>query len=470
MGEIQTWSAVKPRAVVAFNPQWLPPLYGEYATALACNLSVPVNMTAFSTLVVLSVATQGQSVQVKEGWCEPINLFGLLVADRGQKKSQVLRPLTAPVYDFERNENLNRKDNISRDKAQLCVLKKRREALEAQLKKNIDDKEIQEQIVSLQLEIDRFKPVQPLQIIVDDITPEALATKLADNNGLGAIISSEGGGFDTFGGMYHNGVANIDILLKGYTVESVRISRKGQDRDIVLDSPNLCVLYTVQPHVLDKCLSNAEFLNRGLIDRFLFCPVSKEGEHISFNTAPVPSSLSDGYKNNLERLLAQRGSTRIMALSAEARSLFAEHYEIIENGKSDEDSLVAPYMSKLCGKTARIAGVLSVASGEEIISADTMSKAIQISEWALDNARYVLGQATPEQRQADYIVSRLKHKGVQSCTGHDLIEWCRNKSLGLSVAKDFESVKSFMVDNGYMRIISGTGIEYDFNPCLFEVK
>ena len=122
-------------------------------------------------------------------------------------------------------------------------------------------------------------------------------------------------------------------------------------------------------------------------------------------------------------------------------------------------------MSKLCGKTARIAGVLSVASGEEIISADTMSKAIQISEWALDNARYVLGQATPEQRQADYIVSRLKHKGVQSCTGHDLIE-----SLGLSVAKDFESVKSFMVDNGYMRIISGTGIEYDFNPCLFEVK
>ena len=470
METIYEWQPIETRVVPRFNTDWLPPLYGEYAKALANNLSVPVSMTAFSLLIVLSVATQGQSIQIKEGWCEPINLFGLLVADRGQKKSQVLKPLTAPVYDFERNENLNRKANISRDKAKLCVLKKRREALEAQLKKNIDDKEIQEQIVSLQLEIDQFKPLQPLQIIVDDITPEALAKKLADNNGLGAIISSEGGGFDTFGGMYHNGVANIDILLKGYTVESVRVSRKGQDRDIVLDSPNLCVLYTVQPHVLNKCLCNDEFLNRGLIDRFLFCPIPEEYKHISFNTESVPSSLSDGYKNNLERLLVQRGNTRVIALSSGARSLFADHYEMIENSKIEEDSLVAPYMSKLCGKTARIAGVLSVASGEEVVSVDTMAKAIKVSEWALDNARYVLGQATPEQRQADYIVGRLKHKGVQSCTGHDLIEWCRNKTLGLTVARDFDSVKTFMADKGYMKINQGTGIEYDFNPYLFEVK
>lgn len=97
-----------------------------------------------------------------------------------------------------------------------------------------------------------------------------------------------------------------------------------------------------------------------------------------------------------------------------------------------------------------------------------MRNAINILLWSLDNARHVLGHATLEQRQTDYIISRLKHKGVRSCTGHDLLKWCANKGLGLSVARDFDSVKTYMVDNGYLRINRGTGIEYDFNPLLFE--
>lgn len=462
------WPEIERRKIETFNTDWLPPLYGEHSEALAESLSVSQNMTAFSTLLVLSIATQGQSVQVKEGWIEPINLFGLLIAERGQKKSQVLRPLIAPIYSAEKKENARRREQISKDRATLCILKKRREALEKQLKKDTENKEIQDNLFAVQTEIDNFQPTQPLQILCDDITPEALAKKLAENNGLGAIVSAEGGGFDTFAGAYNKGVANIDILLKGYTVESVRVARKGQEHDIVLDSPNLCCLYAVQPHVLAKCLGNDEFLNRGLIDRFLFCPVSEEDKPAKFDTAPVPSSLSNGYVNNLERLLSQRGSKRVMSLSSEARSLFADHYESIEQERQNENGLVRPYLSKLAGKTARIAGVLSVVIGEEVVSAKTMRNAINISLWSLDNARHVLGHATLEQRQTDYIISRLKHKRVRSCTGHDLLKWCANKGLGLSVARDFDSVKTYMVDNGYLRINRGTGIEYDFNPLLFE--
>lgn len=464
------WPEIERRKIETFNTAWLPPVYGEHAKALAENLSVSESMTAFSTLLVLSIATQGQSVQVKEGWIEPTNLFGLLIAERGQKKSQVLRPLIAPIYSAEKQENARRRERISKDKATLCMFRKKREALENQLKKDPESKDIQEKLVAVQSEIDNFHPTRPLQILFDDITAEALAKKLSDNGGLGAIISAEGGGFDVFAGAYNKGTANIDILLKGYTVESVRVARKGQEQDIVLDNPNLCVMYAVQPHVLAKCLENAEFLNRGLIDRFLFAPISEEDRPAKFYTTPVPSSLSDGYANNLERLLSQRGNKRVLSLSSEARSLFADHYESIEQEKQNENGLVRPYMSKLAGKTARIAGVLSVASGEDVASAKTMENAINISKWALDNARHVLRQATTEQRQADYIISRMQHKGTRSCTGHDLLKWCTNKGLGLSVARDFDSVKAYMVDHGYLRINKGTGLEYDFNPHLFEQK
>lgn len=470
MDKYNTWEKIKPRSIKDFNIQWLPPLHGEYAGALADNLSVSANMTAFSILVSLSVATQGRAVEIKQGWSEPTNLYGLLIADRGQKKSQVLRPITGAIYGVERRENSKRKEQISKDTAQLKMLTDKMTALEKQFKKSPDNKEIQEQIISLQLETDRFKPVKPLQIAFDDITTEALALKLSDNNGMGAVISSEGGVFDTIAGRYQHGVANLDLFLKGYTVEPVRVARVNKEQDICLDCPNLCILIAVQPHVLDICLNNEDFLNRGLVDRFLYCPIAEEDRKVTFDTPAVPASLSDGFKNSFEQLLSRRGDTKIISLSSGARELFAEHYEQIENSKYKEGGLVCPYMSKLAGKVARIAGVLSVAIGEEVITAETMDKAINISLWALDSAKYVLESVSQEQRQADYIISRLKHKGVKSCSGHDLLDWCRNKSLGLNTAKDFDSVKTFMTDNNYMRVVTGSGIEYDFNPYLFEVK
>ena len=77
-----------------------------------------------------------------------------------------------------------------------------------------------------------FIEVTPLQLYVDDITPEKLVSVLAANNGRAAMISTEGGIFDTLAGAYSK-VVNIDVMLKGYSGDTIRVDRIGRDSEYV---------------------------------------------------------------------------------------------------------------------------------------------------------------------------------------------------------------------------------------------
>jgi len=58
-------------------------------------------------------------------------------------------------------------------------------------------------------------------------TGRFLLTGLAAHGGHIAIMSPEGGVFDTFAGRYSSGVPNLDTLLKGWSAEPVRVDRRG---------------------------------------------------------------------------------------------------------------------------------------------------------------------------------------------------------------------------------------------------
>ncbi len=69
-------------------------------------------------------------------------------------------------------------------------------------------------------------PVIP-RLLADDATPEATATLLADHGGRIAIISTEGGVFDTIAGRYARTV-NMDVYLKGHSGDRLRVDRQGR--------------------------------------------------------------------------------------------------------------------------------------------------------------------------------------------------------------------------------------------------
>ena len=124
------------------------------------------------------------------------------------------------------------------------------------------------EISEKQRELESLKPVHPVRLIVDDVTPEKLVSLMAANDGKMAVISAEGGLFDILAGLYNSNV-NIDPFLKAYTGDSIQIDRQGRPSETI-DNPALTMLLMIQPSVLEKIIENGKFNGRGLTARFLY--------------------------------------------------------------------------------------------------------------------------------------------------------------------------------------------------------
>lgn len=90
------------------------------------------------------------------------------------------------------------------------------------------------------------------------------------------LLSSEAGIFDTLAGAHSKSV-NIDVMLKSYSVDKIRVDRIGRESENILHS-TLTVLLMAQSNVIFRALSNTTFRRRGLTAGFLYCmPASAVG-------------------------------------------------------------------------------------------------------------------------------------------------------------------------------------------------
>ena len=164
-----------------------------------------------------------------------------------------------------------------------------------------------------------FREERPLQIYVDDVTTEKLVSIMASNNGRASIMSSEGGIFDTLAGIYTKTV-NIDVMLKGYSGDAIRVDRIGRESESIPD-PSLTVLLMTQPDVMSQVMSNKTFRGRGLTARFLYSiPPSRVGTR-DFESASVPEGCYGRYEQKIMNLLKEDypAEPHIITLSEEAR-------------------------------------------------------------------------------------------------------------------------------------------------------
>ena len=191
----------------SFPVDALPAPLCDWVKAVAENTETPVDMAAVCALAVLSCALQGKFiVHAKSGYDEPLNLYILIIANSGERKSPIVRMMTRPIYKYEDRENQRIQELMEADQANLSSWKKQIDMLERGGK---TDEATKLRARCRELEHNRAKP---LRLIADDITAEALTSLLAENKGLMTIISTEGGLFDTLAGRYSNNIS-IDTLL-----------------------------------------------------------------------------------------------------------------------------------------------------------------------------------------------------------------------------------------------------------------
>lgn len=452
-----------PRVPAQFPVDALPSWASEYVAALSTATQTPADLAGCCVLGVLSAAAGGRvMIQPRRGWREPVNLYCLPVLPPGSRKSAVVSETTRPLYDAERDlEEKARAERgeqaILRDIATKAAEKASRDAANAgsaeqRLQLTADAVSAAEAAENIEV------PPAP-RLIADDVTPEAVASLLAEHRGRLAIISAEGGVFDMMAGRYSK-VPSLDVWLKGHAGDPVRVDRKGRPAEYV-EHPALTLLLTVQPSVLASIARNGEFRGRGLLARFLYSIPPDNVGYRMVGLEPVSEPVADSYVGNVRKMvddLAAWTDPAVLTFSEAAQTLLLEFERAVEPKlRRDGDyGGVREWASKLVGAAVRLAGLLHLAEGGEWlrtpISESTLAAAIRLADYFAEHAQAAFGLlGDTGTSDAAYLLDYIGRKGIEQFTIRSLhVELPRGR---FATAEDVTAAVEILAEHGWAALL-----------------
>jgi replicative DNA helicase len=458
----------------AFPVQALPTWLAEFVQAEATATQTPPDLAGMLVLTALAAAAGGLAeVQVRLGWREPLNLFTVTALPPGNRKSAVFRDVARPLVNFDKDET---------DRMQAIILEAltarrvaERQADEATRragKANGGEAELAEAIAAQARAEAIVVPPTPRRL-VDDATPEALASLLADH-GKVALLSPEGGVFDMMAGRYQSaGGPNLDVYLKAHAGDPIRVDRKTARRPEHVAAPALTIGVTVQPEVLRACKDRPGFRGRGLLARFLYAVPHSTVGYRQVGAPPIPAPVAERYRRELQTLarsLLQEAEAAEMAGSDElivlqlgyeaAAAMLAFEAELeprLAPGSGDLTH-VADWSSKLAGAVARIVGLLHLAEhlydgwGHPIELA-TMQNALTIGRYLTEHALLAFEQmgADPSLDDAQYLLEWIERTARDHFTRRELFTALPRGRFPRVDA--LESGLAVLVAHGYLKVI-----------------
>ncbi len=183
----------------------LPKIINDYVVAVAETTQTPVDMAATASLAIMPLCMQGRyRIDCKADWNEPVN-------------------------EYELNYNNTNAGRFEASRTRKSALESKKKTIESQYAKG---KASETDLTEIAEKVANFKEENPKKLYVDDITTEKPTSILSDSGGKTAIISTEGGIFDVLAGMYNKSV-NIDVFLKGYSGDTIRVDRIGRPPELI---------------------------------------------------------------------------------------------------------------------------------------------------------------------------------------------------------------------------------------------
>lgn len=383
--DLLLWQLPKPlqhkAEINAFPVNSLPAVLKDYMTAVSAFGQVPAEMCALPLLSVLAMCVQGKA-RVKNhysSFTHELTLYSLTVAPSGARKSPALDYFLKAAYSYQSDYNDRHElERQQRESERQYYENQRRQAL----KKNLEKvKELDEQLLDL-------PELRKMSLTVTDVTPEALAEAMNEHGGKMAIMDSEGGVLSTAAGLYSGGATNIDLLLKAYDGDFVEVWRKTSGR-ITLQHPLLTIGLLTQPKKFQEFISNQEFEEKGLLNRFIF----------AFPTAPtryndivpeIPEQAKTAYFELIKRLLSMPDSDTVIGHDKDSQALFHDFHNQIQDYKQSGGIFehIPAYAEKQLANALKIAALLHLCehSPNEPINGKTALAAISITLWAFNNA------------------------------------------------------------------------------------
>jgi replicative DNA helicase len=395
-------------------------------TATDAGMAGPVALAAIA-----AIAGGHVEVEVRPGYREPLNVWCLVVANPAERKSSVQGALTAPVLDFERDLVDGAAPTIIEQRSRRDIADKASEAAHkiAGNSSASDRDDLTRNAVAQAAAAEEIVvPAMP-RLILDDCTPEAMVSALAEQGGRIAVISSEGGIFSAIAGRYAD--APPDAWLKSWSGDPIRVDRRGRKAEYI-ERPALTLCVMVQPGVLRTAAKRADFRGSGLLARFLYSAPASTLGHRDADPAPVPAAVKAAYADallTLGRRLHDLPGGLVIRLAPDADRVRLDFAEEVEPrlGADGDLSHVADWAGKLVGTTVRIAGLLHLASDPRNalhtpISAPTMRNAVSLSRYFIPNALVTfdgMACASDDMTTARQLRALIQRKGFDTFSARE---------------------------------------------------
>lgn len=260
--------------VPRISEEILPGWAGDFAKAATDFLQVPYELVLANILGVIAFAASRKFVvEIREDHLEQLNLYLLCPLPPGERKSRTMSLCLQPLEEVERQLRQEAQPLIQEAVSHNKTIEKTLDAKRrkyASAKNDGERAKLLEEIRELEASL-KPMPQEP-RFLADDITVERAAELMSQNDQRIAIISAEAGIFDILSGRYQNGMPNLDLFLKSYSGDSVRVDRKNGP-PIHMDNPALTMCLTPQPIVLQGLAERPGFRGRGLLGGFsISCP------------------------------------------------------------------------------------------------------------------------------------------------------------------------------------------------------
>lgn len=446
-----------------FPVEALPPSVAAMVSAVAEATQTDPGMAAMSALGVLAACAGGRAeVEVRPGWREPLCLYLATVAGPGERKSAVQAAMTRPLVDTEAKlAEAGVLERLEADTLRTVALKA------AELAKSAAGRAT-DAASRAKLEAEAIAAEQSAQavnvppiprILADDITGEAAASMLAEQGGRMAIITAEGGIFDTIAGRYSGNIPQLDVWLKGHSGDPLRVDRKGRPPEYI-ERPALTLGLMLQPTVLSAIGRNGTFRGRGLLARFLYAiPPSKVGRRRA-GAASVPDQVEQDYRTTIVDLATELAGwtdpARLLLTKAAADTVIKVE-ETLEPqlGPFGDLAGIADWGSKFVGAVVRIAGLLHLAAHpartvRTPLEPATLHAAITIGAYYRAHAVAAFDQMKLDETasDADYLLELIKRNGKDVVSRRDLFTAAYRGRF--SKADRLDAPIGLLVEHGYL--------------------
>jgi len=447
-------------------PDWL----RDYVEAKATETQTPRDLPAMVALSVLAAScAKVVEVEVRPGWVEPLNLYTIVSLEPGNRKSAVFRDAVKPLEDFEEEETRRQVGEIKAAEIRYELKQKQLVQAQAALKKATPEESAacEREVRRCAEELADIKIPVLSRMLADDVTPEKLATLLAEQGGRIAVMSAEGDIFDMMGGRYgQGGMPNFGVFLKGHVGDPIRVDRVNRPTEYI-KRPAITLGLTVQPEVLQGLTRHPGFRGRGLLGRLFYSlPKSLMGRR---KIKPLPTSIriSAAYRHRIAALLDlswEKGSEgnwqpEKLLLTSEAEEDFEEFERWIEPQLGPEGELASmrDWGGKVVGGVARIAGLLHMAEHamnpapwKRLIRANTIKQAVTIGRYLIVHARAAYAQmgTDPDVEAARHVLTWLTAQGTTTFTKRELYQATKGRFKKVAA---LQPALTILTEHGYIR-------------------